>query len=83
MHLSVGRNQVIKEFNVSRFLITETFLLKNIIYVAGFHFPGTQPGTEAGMDLAVEASNFGELQCGDPITCPAACYGTGTEPYGW
>jgi hypothetical protein len=54
-----------------------------MIAVAVLHFSGTQPGTETGMDLTIEASNPGELQCSDPITRTSACYGTGTESYRW
>jgi hypothetical protein len=71
-------------FKINRLLRVESFLLKKyMIEVVVLSFPGTQPGTEAGMDLTVEASHPGELQCSDPITCSATCYGAGTESYRW
>jgi hypothetical protein len=73
-------------FKTNGLLRVKTFLLKKYVYmneVIVFPFPGTQPGTKAGMDLTVEASDLGELQCSDPITCSATCYGAGTESYRW
>lgn len=71
-------------FKTNGCLRVETFLLKKYMNeVIVLSFPGTQPGTKAGMDLAVEASDPGELQCCDPITCSATCYGAGTESYRW
>jgi hypothetical protein len=70
-------------FKINGLVRVKIFLLKYIIEVIVLSFLGTQPGTKAGMDLTVEASDLGELQCSDPITCSAACYGAGTESYRW
>jgi hypothetical protein len=62
----------------------KTFLLKkHMIEVADLSHPGTQPGTKAGMDFTVEASDLGELQRSYSVTCSATCYGAGTESYRW
>jgi hypothetical protein len=70
-------------FKTRGLLRVKTFLLKYMNEVIVLSFPGTQPGTKAGMDLTVEASDLGELQCSDPITRSATCYGAGTESYRW
>jgi hypothetical protein len=54
-----------------------------MIEVVDLSHSGTQPGTKAGMDFTVEASDLGELQCSYPVTCSATCYGAGTESYRW